>query len=395
MSMGFGVESEVGPLRQVVVHRPGSELSRLTRQNARRLLFAGVPDLERARDEHDAFTASLTDQGVRVHYFARLLAETLDIPEARAFVLDRACVPATLGPALVAPVRSFLDGLDSELLVAYLVGGIAKGDLHPRPGGPSLSWETLSEGGFLLPPLPNHLYQRDSSCWIYRGVCISPMAKPVRRREWVHTRAIYRYHPMFAGKPMTVYHGGGNPTGQPVTVEGGDVHVVGHGCVLIGMGERTSPMAVETLAGALFGAGPVHTVIAVELPPAVMHLDMVMTMVDRATFVVQRRLTHDVRSWTLRPSGGPGGGLPGVQCNTDLWRPLSQALGEDVRVLPTDGGVNYLAVAPGVVYGYQSNYTTNTMLRRHGIEVVSVAGRELQRGRGGPRCMSCPIEREA
>ena len=391
--MVFRVDSEVGPLRQVVLHRPGREISRLTRWNVKDLLFSEVPSAARAADEHDAFAESLRARGVRVHYFARLLAETLDGPEGRAFVLDRICTREMLGPSLVGPVRAHLDGLDSTSLAEQLVAGVLKSDLHPLRGPGSLRLATLCPDDFVLPPLPNHLFPRDSSCWIYGGVCLSRMAKPARRRESLHARAIYRYHPAFAAAGPTVYYGDDDGPHQPATIEGGDVHILGNGAVMIGMGERTSAMAVEILAGTLFEAGQAHVLIAVELPrsPAVIHLDTVLTMVDRSAFVAHRRLGDQARSWTLTP-GGPGGLV--VTPNRSLEESLSRALGRGVSMLWTGGGTNFLAVAPGVVYGYESNVTTNSMLRRHGIEVVPVAGRQLARGRGGPRCMSCPLERE-
>src|SRR5215475_6753256 len=323
--MTFAVQSEVGTLRQVIVHRPGLELSRLTPQNIADLLFDDVMWAKRAKEEHDAFAEALRDKSVAVHYFGQLLGETLDLPEGRAFVLDRICTAEILGPSLVAPVRGLFEDLDGQDLAEYLVGGVLKADLHPGRLH-SLRWDMLSSDDFILPPLPNHLFQRDNSCWIYGGVSVNPMAKSARQRESLNSRAIYRYHPMFAGQEFAWYYGDDDVGHVPASIEGGDVHVLGNGAVLIGMGERTTPMAVEMVTSALLRAGQATRVIAVELPAsrAMMHLDTVLTMIDTATFVRYPYLDRQLRSWSLVAGLGQTGLT--VSRNRNLWDCLAEAL---------------------------------------------------------------------
>jgi arginine deiminase len=400
------VSSEVGRLRQVMLHRPGLELQRLTPANCADLLFDDVLWVKQARHEHDAFADALRERGVVVHYLHELLDETLTDEKARAWVLERSVNEHTLGPALAAHVVEYCATLAAAELARVLIGGIVRSDL-PTAARNSLADATLGPADFVLAPLPNHLFTRDTSCWIYGGVSLNPMAKPARRRETVHLEAIYRFHPHFRDADFSVWFGGVDEDWGSATLEGGDVLVIGNGAVLVGMGERSTPYAIELLAQRLFAAGAAREVLAVELPKSrsYMHLDTVMTMVDRDAFLMYPGVVEDARTWSLRPGAEPD--ELDIVARPNLFAAMQDALGVGaLRVFTTGGdtmeadreqwddGNNVLAIEPGVVVAYDRNVDTNTKLRKAGIEVITIEGFELSRGRGGARCMSCPLERE-
>ena len=297
------VGSEVGRLRRVILHRPDLELKRLTPRNKDELLFDDVLWVRRARQEHDAFADALADRGVEVLYLHELLGETLDIPEARNLVLQRTTHQAALGPNLGPAVDEWLRGLSGAELAERLIGGIAYRELPF--GSRALAAQAPGIDGFVLAPLPNHLFTRDTSAWVFGGVTVHEMAKPARRREAVHLDAIYRYHPLFANEPHETWS---DRLGGPAQLEGGDVLVIGNGCVLIGMGERTRPAGVELLARRLFDAGAAERIIAVSMPAqrSSMHLDTVMTQVDRDAFTIYPQIRDELSGFSLTQAGHGG-----------------------------------------------------------------------------------------
>ena len=404
----FRVDSEVGTLRRVLLHRPGLELKRLTPGNKDRLLFDDVLWVARAQAEHDRFAEVLRERGAEVHLFGDLLRETVAYPDARAHVLDRIFDDRTYGPLAIDALRACFDAMDVDTLTDHLVGGITKREVLDRIEEPrSVAFHVLDADDFVLEPLPNHLYTRDTSAWIHGGVAINSMRKKARMRETVHYEAVYRWHPLFADAAFDVWSEGS--VNGPATTEGGDVLVLGGGAVLIGMSERTTPPGVERLAARLFAGGQVDRIVALRMPEtrALMHLDTVMTMVDRDTFTKYAGLGM-LPAYTIRPGDTEKELHVTDHRPDDMHRAIAAAMGlPAIRVLTAeqdvhaaereqwDDGCNTLAVAPGVVVTYERNVTTNAHLRRHGIEVLEVPGGELGRGRGGPRCMSCPVERDA
>ncbi|MFI5913776.1 arginine deiminase [Dactylosporangium sp. NPDC051541] len=395
----MSVTTEVGRLVTVLLHRPGAELSRLTPRNNDSLLFDGIPWVGRAQEEHDTFAAALRAHGVEVLYVSSLLAETLTLEAARAEVSAAVLADFRLGDVLREKVGSYLAALSPAELATTLVAGLSRAELGASraadPPQPDLGLvhALMAPGDFVIDPLPNLLFTRDSSVWIGPQAAVTSLAMHARRRETTLTHAIYRHHPRFAGTTLLY-----EPSLEHL--EGGDVLLLAPGVIAVGVGERTRPSGAERLAGRCFAAGLAHTVLVVPIAQerATMHLDTVCTMVDVDAVVMYPNIANTLRAWTLTPDSCTG--------PEPFLTAAAAAMGIDtLRVIDTgldpvtaereqwDDGNNTLAIAPRLCVAYERNVETNAQLERQGIEVIRIPGSELGSGRGGPRCMSAPIQR--
>ena len=396
-----GVTSEVGRLRTVLLHRPGPELQRLTPRNSADLLFDGLPWVARAQEEHDGFAQALRDRDVEVLHLHGLLVETLDHEQARGEVVEAAVAPSVVGPTLAHSLRTWLLEQSSEDLAGVLCAGLTHEEL-PRTGPEGVVARMAGTAEFVVRPLPNLLFTRDSSVWVRDHIAITSPSMHARQRETALTGAIYTHHPRFAGTPLLY---GGTP--REAWFEGGDVLLLAEGVVAVGVGQRTTPAGVEAFALRAFAAGVAHTDLAVPIAQerATMHLDTICTMVDVDAVVMFPAVADNLVAYPVTPGGEPG------SVHVDEPRPFLEAAAkamqiDRLRLVDTgldpvtaereqwDDGNNTLALAPGLVGAYERNVVTNHALEAAGVEVVRIAGSELGSGRGGPRCMSCPVLRD-
>lgn len=397
------VKSEVGPLQKVMLHRPGAELENLMPEYLSRQLFDDIPYLGHAREEHDQFAATLRDCGVEVLYLLDLVAEAVEAGGAKAEIVQDFIAEAGLTVrGAEAAVKEYLISLPTREMLGAMVSGVRKSQIEQRPRQHLVDYIDDAYP-FLVDPMPNMYFTRDAFFNIGEGVCISRMANIVRQRETLFGDYLFRYHPLYKNVPKR------HQRTDPFPIEGGDILVLSPSVVAIGISQRSDPHAVESLASTLLsGETGVERVLAIDIPKtrAYMHLDTVMTMVDRDKFTIHPSILPNTRCFSLTQEGKS---LLIKPESRKLRYVLAEALAQDAVTMISCGGnsvidaareqwndgTNTLAIRPGEVIAFSRNYVTNSILRDHGVIVHEIPSAELSRGRGGPRCMSMPFVRNS
>ena len=402
----IGAYSEVGTLRTVMVHRPDLAHARLSPHNCHDLLFDDVIWVRRAQEEFDAFVEVMRGRGVEVLLFHDLLTETLERDDARAWVLERRLRPEEVTALFAREMTEWMRGMPAGEIATHLTGGVMvqelPGDIVEAIG------RALRGTDFVLPPLPNQLFTRDTSAWIYGGVSLNHMYWPARQHESLNVEAVYRFHPRFREADFKIWYGGVDHDWGTASIEGGDIMPVGDGVLLVGQGERSTAKAVSILAQNMFAAGAARLVIGALMPRerAAMHLDTVFTFCDRDLVTIYEPVVSNILPIMYRPDGN--GGVTAELSERSFLDEVRGELGiPNLKVVTTGGdefeaernqwddGNNVVALGPGEVVCYERNEATNAKLATAGIELHPIAGQELGRGRGGGHCMTCPVVRDA
>ena len=406
--MPIHVTSEIGALEQVLLHRPGAELEQLVPGELERLLFDDIPYLKAAQQEHDAFAALLRQNGTEVVYLEDLMAQTLgsDAQVRRRFIRQFIDEGGPIARHYQPTLYEYLTALEDRELVRRTMTGVSMEEFLPPEKRGALVSLTRDSHRFVLDPIPNLYFTRDPFACIGHGVSLNAMYSPTRRRETIYGQYILKYHPDYAGQVPFYYR-----REDPFSIEGGDVLNLSRELLAVGISQRTTPEAIEVLCRNIFRdeTAAIRTVLALDIPSlrAFMHLDTVLTQVDRDVFTVHPEILGSLRVYRITP--GQRERLRVTELSGTLEDLLAAALGPDrVKLIRCGGGdrvasereqwndgSNTLCIAPGKVVVYDRNYVTNAILRDNGIKVFEMPSSELSRGRGGPRCMSMPLRRAA